>query len=163
VAITHARAEWNQLRTAIAARWKSAPGWPELTLLKNRNSTAAKGPSRAPARSRSVATSSGDWGLGRGLRIQSTEAELLLPDQFPAPALIHPVLLAIPRIEKREDQAWFGRAFGTEYLSFLALFVARGPVFIDATHCMTPVRVTPHWLKLQSEHSFQRQAPLFGI
>jgi hypothetical protein len=45
------------------------------------------------------------------------------------------VLLAIPRIEKREDQARFGRAFGTEYLSFLALFVARrGPVFIDATH-----------------------------
>lgn len=81
-----------------------------------------------------MATSSGDWGLGRGLRIQSTEAELLLPDQFPAPALIHPVLLAIPRIEKREDQARFGRAFGTEYLSFLALFVARGPVFIDATH-----------------------------
>lgn len=110
-----------------------------------------------------MATSSGDWGLGRGLRIQSTEAELLLPDQFPAPALIHPVLLAIPRIEKREYQAWFGRAFGTEYLSFLALFVARGPVFIDATHCMTPVRVTPHRLKLQSEHSFQRQAPLFGI
>jgi hypothetical protein len=44
------------------------------------------------------------------------------------------VLLAILRIEKREDQARFGRAFGTENLPFLALFVAGGPVFIDATH-----------------------------
>jgi len=44
------------------------------------------------------------------------------------------VLPAIPRIEKREDQARFGRAFGTKYLSFLAPFVAKGPVFIDATH-----------------------------
>jgi hypothetical protein len=44
------------------------------------------------------------------------------------------VLLAIPRIEKREDQARFGSAFGAEYLSFLAPFVASGPVFIDATH-----------------------------
>jgi hypothetical protein len=44
------------------------------------------------------------------------------------------VLLAIPRIEKGKDQARFGRAFGAEYLSFLAAFVAGGPVFIDATH-----------------------------
>ncbi|MGC1560719.1 MAG: hypothetical protein WA820_12825 [Bradyrhizobium sp.] len=57
-----------------------------------------------------------------------------MPDQFPAPALIHPVLPAIPRIEKREDQARFGRAFGTKYLPFLAPFVAKGPVFIDVTH-----------------------------
>jgi hypothetical protein len=70
----------------------------------------------------------------RGLRIRSTGIGLLLPDQFPTPAFVHPVLLAIPRIEKREDQARFGRAFGAEYLSFLAPFVASGPVFIDATH-----------------------------
>jgi hypothetical protein len=44
------------------------------------------------------------------------------------------VLLALSRIEKRKDQARFGRAFGAEYLPLLAPFVARGPVFIDATH-----------------------------
>jgi hypothetical protein len=68
------------------------------------------------------------------LRILSTGGELLLPDQFPALAFVHPVLLALSRIEKRKDQARFGRAFGAEYLPLLAPFAARGPVFIDATH-----------------------------
>jgi hypothetical protein len=78
--------------------------------------------------------SSGAWGSDAVLRILSTGGELLLPDQFPALAFVHPVLLALSRIEKRKDQARFGRAFGAEYLPLLAPFVARGPVFIDATH-----------------------------
>jgi hypothetical protein len=73
-------------------------------------------------------------GLGRGPAHPVTGGELLLPDQFPALAFVHPVLLALSRIEKRKDQARFGRAFGAEYLPLLAPFVARGPVFIDATH-----------------------------